>query len=489
MAPAGRRAAAGSSQGPAAEDSRPLAERLFEISIVLLLILVPLVLIPGLRDPFRLPKQLLAELLALVSLGCLLLLPAERLVHCLRRCRTAALAVGPMWMCAALSTWHSERSELAAAGLWSFSVGAAALVAWSAGLTRPARVTGWLMWPAGAIAVLAVLESLGWFDPVSAVATSRRLALTATVGNPGDLAVFLLIPALLAQQRLAAGLGLAASPSSTRAERDSSRSGSDALFWTGIAALLGVAVLLTQTLAAILALGAGTVLFWGLALASSELERTTVKRLATLATVIVVIVVVAAASVGALRERVVTKVGQVASGDLNSALTGRLDGWRAALWMMEQDPVLGVGLGAYGVTYTTAKEALMAEGVPFFEHHGPFSSFANAHSEIFEVAAELGIVGLAALAWGVWLLVRRLRQRWHESSRSSSRLETAFLVAGVVTLLVDAVFYFPMRAALTAYPMVLLLAWVLRDDDAGSDTRSNSRESNTEAVGGATVRT
>ncbi len=452
-------------------ETPPLALRLLELCVIAQMVVIPLVLIPGLRDPFRLPKQLLAELLALVSIACLLAVPRERLAGMLERCRSAAIAIGPLWLVATISVALSERSGLAMAGLWSFSIGAAALIAWSAGLLRPARIVSWLMLPAGLVAFLALLEAADWFDPISAVAASSRLELTATVGNPGDLSVFLLLPVLFAQMRVARELGLggAERSSSDSSSRKPSRS---LLLWGGLALMMIAAVLLTQTLAALLALGAGTAVLWGLVVASSDLGSATKRRVLASGVLVAVVLGVGVASVGPLRERVVAKVAQVTKGDLNSALTGRLDGWRAAVWMMESRPVVGIGLGTYGATYTTAKEALMADGTPFFAHHGPFSSFANAHSEIFEVAAELGTAGVLCLGWGVWVLIGRLRNRWHsgsprtESGGLSGRCETAFLVAGCVAIAVDAVFYFPMRAALTAYPVVLVLAWALAEDEA-----------------------
>ncbi|RDJ93876.1 hypothetical protein B4Q13_18885, partial [Lacticaseibacillus rhamnosus] len=42
-----------------------------------------------------------------------------------------------------------------------------------------------------------------------------------------------------------------------------------------------------------------------------------------------------------LRARVVEKVLQARRGDWNSVLTGRLDGWRAAAWMLGEHPWAG----------------------------------------------------------------------------------------------------------------------------------------------------
>ena len=94
----------------------------------------------------------------------------------------------------------------------------------------------------------------------------------------------------------------------------------------------------------------------------------------------------------------------MARGDWNSVLTGRLDGWRAAVWMFERHPLAGVGQGAYQPEFVPAKLALLDRGVLFFPALTQVGGFGNAHNEILEAAADWGIPGLLALAWGLWVL-------------------------------------------------------------------------------------
>ena len=63
--------------------------------------------------------------------------------------------------------------------------------------------------------------------------------------------------------------------------------------------------------------------------------------------------------------------------------TMRLDGWRAAAWMLGQEPLLGEGLGTFGANYTEAKETLMAQGVP-----EEFIEVANAKLATINAAYE-----------------------------------------------------------------------------------------------------
>ena len=122
-----------------------------------------------------------------------------------------------------------------------------------------------------------------------------------------------------------------------------------------------------------------------------------------------------------------TRVEQVASGDWNSVLTGRLDGWRAAVWMLGEHPFTGVGMGAYRTEFIPAKTALLRRGVAVFDEQVNIV-FANAHNELLEVAAETGWPGLAG--FGVLALAN-----------------------------------FPFRIAVALWPACLFLAWVFAAEE------------------------
>jgi O-antigen ligase len=84
--------------------------------------------------------------------------------------------------------------------------------------------------------------------------------------------------------------------------------------------------------------------------------------------------------------------------------------------------------------------------------------FANAHNEYLEAAAEWGLPGIAALAWGLWSLVQALRRAREEEGQ-------ALAWSGVSALAVLSLIYFPFRIAMLAFPALLFLSWVLRRGD------------------------
>ncbi|MFL6261984.1 MAG: O-antigen ligase family protein [Thermoanaerobaculia bacterium] len=407
----------------------------------LLVLVPPLIWAPVAKESFRQPKLLAAEWLALASLACLAWglrrvervgpadlwrLPAARIVLPVLGVATLGLAF----------TRHPLHAREALIDLWT---GAAALVGWSAALSseRLARLLRGLLWPAFLLALIGIGQFHGVWQPLrlAHLEEGSRLAITSLAGNPGDLAAFLVLPCLVAQDllRRCAGGGWR-SPA-------------------GLGAVLALAVsvyalLLTQTLAAVAALLAGSLLLWG-----TRMPR---RRVALLLAGGAVAAALLAAGVAPLRERVVFKWQEMARGNWNSVLTGRFDGWRAAVWMFERHPLAGVGQGAYQAEFAPAKLALIDRGAIFFPGLTQGSAFDNAHNEVLEAAAEWGLPGLLALGWGLWVLLRALRRG------AGTPEDQALAWAGTAALAVLSLVDFPFRVALVGFPALLFLSWVLR---------------------------
>jgi O-antigen ligase len=418
-----------------------------EAFLWLLVVLVPLALIPALRDPFTLPKRMLAEWLALASV---LVLAAGALRAAGRpaaawmrdaRSRPAVRLVLPL-LAAAVVSWLATTHRAHAAGAMAdLAVAAVALVAWSGGLeaTRLRRVLAVLALPAALLAVLAILQFHGVYR-VFAFARGfevGRFGVTSLAGNAGHLGAYLAIACVVLQALLPA-------------TRSALRRGA----LLAALALALYALVLTQTLVALAALALGSAAVWAVVLP----RRRAVAALALL----VVLAAVTAFAVRPLRWRVEQKVEQLAAGEVNALLTGRLDGWRAAGWMLREHPLTGAGPGAYVTEFGTAKLALLDRGTPFYANHLE-PTFANAHNELLEAAAEWGLPGLAAVAWALWVVAAAVRRvgRRRGASRDAAA-EAALAWGGLAVLAVLALGHFPFRLALTGYPALLWLAWVLR---------------------------
>jgi len=476
-------AAAAAAAAKAVVGTSTLAERLAMPLLWLLVLVTPLYIAPSAKDCFRLPKLLLAEWLALASL--------VPLAWALRRVETvrwrdlwrlpAVRAALPLAAVATAGLATSVHPLHVREGLTDLWIGAACLVGWSAALpaARLERLLGGLLWPAAAMAALGILQFHG-LRPLAVVGVhgAARLAITSTAGNPGDLAAFLVLPCLFAQWRLARGAGAPRPAPGPLAAAGRAASGRGHRWGWLVAALVlyAYALAVTQTVAALAALILGSVTLWA---GARYKEALGVRRLAAVAGVLAVLVAAAVAGVPALRARMVEKVSQARQGHWNVVLTGRLDGWRTALWMLGEHPWTGVGQGAYRAEFVPAKLALLDRGVAFVS--GEQQNFANAHDEALEVGADLGVPGLLALAWGLAVVVLAARARGAQAPRAArgahpvdggdgrpqggepgGRADRAFAAAGLVAFGMLCLVDFPFRGALVAFPALLFLAWVLR---------------------------
>ncbi|HEY2740294.1 MAG TPA: O-antigen ligase family protein, partial [Thermoanaerobaculia bacterium] len=410
---------------PAPGPKPGLPFRLGVLALWLVLLVPPFLLSVDGKEVFRLPKLMASEWFALASLlGFAWRLRTVETVRFADLWRQPAIrALAPLLAVATLSLWTTAYPLHTREGLIDLWIGAAALVGWSLAVpaARQEAALRLLLWPAAALALFGILQYFGLFQPLQliGIAYDRRLAMTSTAGNPGDLAAYLVLPCLIAQWMLARYL----------------RDGKHGKPWSasvvGSAAALGIglcALALTQTLASLAALAAGSVFLWMLVLP----RRQAALILGGGAAVALVLVL----AVGPLRQRVAAKLGQARQGDWNQVITGRLDGWRTAAWMLREHPWTGVGHGAFRPEYVTAKLALLDRGVQF-DAQLIQPVFANAHDEYLEAGADWGIPGLLALAWALWVLAGAVRAR-HPGSG-----ERALAVAGVAALAVLASAYFP----------------------------------------------
>jgi O-antigen ligase len=411
-----------------------------------------------------------------------------------------------------------------------FAIGVACAIGWSLAFTAPSlrRLLVWTIPPAVVVAALGVDQALGWFgtlDWLHVQAPTARLRITSTVGNPGDLAGLLVLPTLIAVEEIAGA---------SRRRR---------ALLAGALIVMTAALIVTATLAAVVAIVVGLAVWtlprlWpgaaaiarGPSSTSATTSRASVsaaadanatiaarvgdaapvrvfrRRRMTVLLAGALVLALAIAGLAAstpLRARVSEKVMQLASGDFNALLTGRLDGWRAAWAMLRAEPVTGVGQGAFRAEYADTRLALEAQGVTFLAEQQQVV-MATPHNEALSVAAEQGIPGLVALAWAMWCVIASAvrmglaRDRSEGSDRSedadgAARVERAaravraeravrsdridatdiahdrtLAATGLAALGVLSLVSFPLHVPAIAWPWLLFLAWIFRAAGAGT---------------------
>jgi len=419
----------------------PWDKRLALGSLYLLFLLAPLVVSPAAKDSFRLPKLLFSETLAVASLFFLSLglRSVERVDLRASLRHPAVLAGAPLILVAVSTIFTTGHPYHVREGIAALLIGFASLVGWSWGLAgkEKRRLLEAMILPATFLSVLAIFQFHDLYNPFQFEGRlSQRLGLTSLAGGSFDLSAYLVLPILTAQVKLRG-----------------SRSHRGRWLWGIAGGLCLYALAATLTMTSLLALLVASLVLWSFLLGARR----------CLAAVALVAVVAGGVALGVepLRDRLVKKANDVAAGNWNRFLSGRLDGWRAALWMFEEHPWTGVGQGAYRAEFTAAKLALIEEGVSFFPSHEGRSHFTAAHNELLEVAAECGGPGALALAWALVVLGWRLRRRF--PAPDGEREEAALIGAGSTALGLLALASFPMQVALVAYPFLLLLSFILEE--------------------------
>ncbi len=112
---------------------------------------------------------------------------------------------------------------------------------------------------------------------------------------------------------------------------------------------------------------------------------------------------------------------------------GRIEFWRNSLEIIRDNPIIGTGLGSFGVAYTRYDDW---NGALRVEH---------AHNDYLEILATTGIVGFLIVAAFIFLLFRRGLQTISNTNNPYRRGIAAGALAGCFGILVHSLFDFPLQ--------------------------------------------
>ncbi|MCO1603216.1 O-antigen ligase family protein [Desulfosporosinus nitroreducens] len=260
---------------------------------------------------------------------------------------------------------------------------------------------GYTLIAAGAVlGLIAIVQYLTewFFIPTSAVVINRRS--NATFADANIFARFLVITFLFSV-----------------AELERRTSWSSRVIPLVAILLQGAGLGITGSRGGILALGVSAIIFVIL------IPR---RKLTLYAMVLMIFAIIAAAF---LNPAIMARIESLRSGLLSASGGIREYLWRSGMAMVRDHPVVGIGVGAFGVAFTTI--------YPYFN---PYSTFyvSLSHTAILTVLAETGIIGFAVL----YFLFGKTLQRGWDISRTIRherlRFLNASIVAGVIAIFISA---------------------------------------------------
>jgi O-antigen ligase len=229
--------------------------------------------------------------------------------------------------------------------------------------------------------------------------------------------------------------------------------------WLGVALLIGVVILLAGSRAAWLTFGL-VLLFSGWRLLGWK------RLLGVFAVGAISVVVLAAIFPRDLSERI-QRTEAVFSGDaagLDHALSGRLRIWEAALCMIREHPVNGVGVRGYRDAYAACAPQL---GPPAWGTGGAL----HAHQIVLEILSETGALGLLLWLIGAALAIRAWR--WATpKARTRAAMPAIALAVTVFPLNTHLAFYSSFWGGLMLLLTAVYAGALFGEDAAAVETQS-----------------
>lgn len=225
----------------------------------------------------------------------------------------------------------------------------------------------------------------------------------------------------------------------------SSRSTFVRVILAGYLACAGIVVLFTSSragwLGAITALGL-TGLLW--LKASSWLKQSRLRRWRwSVGTVVMLLITLTVLGM------VVVVVQVVRHPSHGPLLQSRQEFWRPAWRTFVGSPLVGSGPDTYATSY------MRDNSIP------PKALFVRAHSTILHLAAETGLIGLAAGVWVIVALIRATLRRWQMVVSTSERLLLSGLIGSLAGCAVHSLFDTPLAVPSIALTLALLLALIV----------------------------
>jgi O-antigen ligase len=130
------------------------------------------------------------------------------------------------------------------------------------------------------------------------------------------------------------------------------------------------------------------------------------------------------------------------TGDLTS---GRTEFWRTAIKIFADHPIVGAGLDAFGVAYSS------------YDASSGLLRVEQAHNDYLQTLADAGISGFACVAAFIYLLLKKGTDVIRESRPGFRRGAAVGALAGCVGILVHSFFDFPLRTPANAYVFIVLV--------------------------------
>lgn len=143
---------------------------------------------------------------------------------------------------------------------------------------------------------------------------------------------------------------------------------------------------------------------------------------------------------------------ELSSSNIDTHLKARrLEIWRATWLLIKENPVFGIGFGAY--QYAIPK---------YFDYSGRWT-LAQAHNDYLELLASGGIIGAVLALWAGWVMTIAIRQRMHRLD-AYRRAACYGALTGLIGVAIHSFFDFGLHITFNAFVATALFAIAIGGD-------------------------
>jgi O-antigen ligase len=407
--------------------------------VCLFAILIPLFFSGSGEDGFRLPKELLLRLEAILLVaGMAIVLIRGSIRHSdWAFDAVVAIAIAATSTVAVITTLLSTNRRLSLDALGYFVCYVVVFAAAYLGAGKAKFFSTVAVGLAAALpnALLAILQRSDWWNPFSFPPhLEHRLRTIGLIGNANDLGAFLAVCAVAAAAYVA-----------TRP-----RSG---MGWIVLALTVG-GLIASDTLTAFLSFLASTT-----ALICLKFPRRSILAIAILAAVAMIAVLI----VPPLRDRAVTIAESIQSRDYERLSSHRVVSFAAALLMARDRPLIGLGPGTFKWHYLPYRLRVEQSHPELYLKYAV--NFREVHSDHLQILAEEGVFGYLVFIGNIGLLAAASKRRSTLHTPPDDPRQKFVRYAGLplaTAIFVLALAGFPLELAAVMTPAVFFAAVVVR---------------------------
>jgi len=126
----------------------------------------------------------------------------------------------------------------------------------------------------------------------------------------------------------------------------------------------------------------------------------------------------------------------------SSSMQTRFLIWLSSVETIRRSPLLGKGIGAYGLYYPSSQGAVLAQ--KRYQKYIPYTNKSiNAHNDYLHLGAEIGLIGLSAFLWLIFTFYKNALSGLIKIQAKEKIFLIIGFMGGVTVLLIHSLFSFP----------------------------------------------